>query len=128
MVNIDDFINIFKAGKRFVFADGIIGAHDFVAQRGIQNVAHQSGLAGTGHAGNACKRAEFYVDFDVFKIVLGYAGQFYGKSVSFASFFRQCHAERSCKILTGQTLADAHNFFRSPDGSNISSVYACPGT
>ena len=54
--------------------------------------------------------------------MFGYAGQFYRKSVSFASFFRQCHAKRSGKILTGQTFAHTHNFFRSPDGSNISSV------
>ena len=128
MVNIDDFIDIFKAGKFFVFADRIIGAHDFVAQRGIQNVAHQSGLAGTGHAGNTRKRAEFHLDSDIFKIVFGYAGQFYGKSVSFAPFFRQRHAKRSCKILTGQTFARTHNFFGSSRRSYRPAVYACPGT
>ncbi len=69
LIDVDDFIDVLRAGNGLVRAGLFPRAVKLFGQRAIKNVVHQRGFAGAGNAGDHRQQAQRKFDVDVLQIV-----------------------------------------------------------
>ncbi len=128
LIYVDDLVDMFKPRQFSVSSDSIACPHQMIAHRRIQNIAQQRRLSGTGNPGYTGKSSKRNTYRNIFQIVLGDTAQDKEITIAFSAFRGNLHAERTGKVLSGQTVFLFHNLFRRTGCHDISAVDARSGS
>ena len=128
LVHVDDLVECLDAVDPLVLAGGSLRLVDPLHEDRQQDVAHECGLAGTGHAGDGDEVAQRDLDREVAKVVFAGALDHEAIEARRAANGRNRYPFAARQVLTGDRLRHALDALDRSRVHDLAAVFARTGT